>query len=261
MKITVYISNIIIAISAAMIVASCGASRSASTATTKSVGGSTVSSNQSISISSGLPVQSQALLREASGWLGTPYKYGGNDRGGVDCSGLVKNVYDAALSISMPRNSKAQSDYCTPARKEDLIPGDLLFFATGSGRDVSHVGIFIGDNRMIHSSTSRGVIISDINSDYYMRTYKGSGRVEKYHAMIDTKNLKIPSTTTPTTSPRTTTAPLTKSTLTISLDDYVAAVHPSDSIRTSTEISTADARESVLNSIIEQKLDSIYCDR
>lgn len=68
------------------------------------------------------------------------------------------------------------------------MPGDLLFFSTSGSRDkVSHVGIYIGDNRMIHSSTSKGVIISDIDAAYYQRTFACAGYVEKYHAMIDGK--------------------------------------------------------------------------
>lgn len=132
-----------------------------------------------------LAPHSEALLSEARTWLGVPYKFGGNDRKGVDCSGLVLQVYKDALGIPLPRNSREQSDYCTSIAKGSLIPGDLIFFATGKDRDrVSHVGIFVGDNLMIHASASKGVILSDINAPYYSRTYAGSGIVEQYHAML-----------------------------------------------------------------------------
>lgn len=132
-----------------------------------------------------LAPQSQALLSAAHTWLGVPYKYGGNDRKGVDCSGLVLQVYKDALGIPLPRNSAEQRDYCTAIAKGSLIPGDLIFFATGKDKNrVSHVGIFIGDNLMIHASSSQGVILSDINSQYYARTYAGSGIVDQYHSMI-----------------------------------------------------------------------------
>jgi len=239
-------------------------------------GGDAVSKDQSISISSGLAPQSQALLKEARKWLGTPYKYGGTDKNGIDCSGLVMNIYRSALAINMPRNSKAQSDYCTPTPKNDLIPGDLLFFATSGGKKVSHVGIFIGDNRMIHSSASKGVIISDINASYYTRTFAGSGRVEQYHAMISSGGSKKAPPRSPTvngtqsmtlddfisatsTAQNTTktvnTAPKTVSTTKTA--SKISVVNPADSTITK-ELSTEDARASVLNSIIEQKLDSIY---
>lgn len=138
-----------------------------------------------------LAPQSQALLSAAHTWLGVPYKYGGNDRKGVDCSGLVVQVYKDALGIPLPRTSREQRDHCTSIAKGSLIPGDLIFFATGKKSDqVSHVGIFIGDNLMIHASSSKGVILSDINSSYYSRTYAGSGLVDQYHSMIGDRKRK-----------------------------------------------------------------------
>jgi len=132
-----------------------------------------------------LAPQSQAVLSAAHTWLGVPYKYGGNDRKGIDCSGLVLQVYKDALGIPLPRTSREQHDYCTAITKGSLIPGDLIFFATGKNKNrISHVGIFIGDNMMIHASSSKGVILSDINSQYYTRTYAGSGIVDQYHSMI-----------------------------------------------------------------------------
>lgn len=125
-----------------------------------------------------------SLLREAESWLGTPYKYGGTDRDGVDCSGFVLRVYKDALGISLPRNSRAQRDFCPWTDMASLYPGDLLFFSSDTERDhVTHVGIFVGDNQMIHASTSRGVIVTDITTAYYKRNYMGGGIVEQYHAM------------------------------------------------------------------------------
>lgn len=259
---------IIISFLAALTIASCGSTRNTATLVKKSQvgksGGDAVSKNQAVNIPAGLAPQSQALLKEARGWLGTPYKYGGADKSGVDCSGLVMSIYNTALAIKMPRNSKAQSDYCTPTPKENLIPGDLLFFATNGGNRVSHVGIFIGDNRMIHSSTSKGVIVSDITADYYIRTFAGSGRVEQYHAMIvpNKNNEKARNTGKTETTP----IQLTKEKQSITLDEFISstgktvisAINPADSANTARGISTEDARASVLNSIIEQKLDSIY---
>lgn len=127
----------------------------------------------------------KALIREAESWLGTPYKYGGTDRDGVDCSGLVLRVYKDALGIGLPRNSRAQRDFCPWVASDALYPGDLLFFSSDSNRDrVTHVGIFVGDNRMIHASSSSGVIVTDITSSYYKRNYMGGGQVEQYHAML-----------------------------------------------------------------------------
>lgn len=133
----------------------------------------------------GMAPQSAALVDKALSWIGTPYRYGGNDRNGIDCSGLVLRVYKDALGIPLPRSSREQRDYCTSVSKDRLVPGDLIFFATGKNRKtVSHVGIFVGDNQMIHASASKGVIVSDITTPYYSRTYVGSGIVDSYHAML-----------------------------------------------------------------------------
>ena len=167
---------------AAVILTACGSSKSTgSTGSYKPVELSWPSGSKTAAMAP----QSQALLSAAHEWLGVPYRYGGNDRKGVDCSGLVLQVYKDALGIKLPRNSREQHDYCTAIAKGNLTPGDLIFFATGKDKKrVSHVGIFIGDNLMIHASASKGVILSDINSQYYARTYAGSGIVDQYHAML-----------------------------------------------------------------------------
>lgn len=177
------VTHLFIVSVAAVILTACGSSRSTgSTGSYKPVELSWPSKSETAAMAP----QSQALLSAAHEWLGVPYRYGGNDRKGIDCSGLVLQVYKDALDIKLPRNSREQHDYCTAIAKGSLIPGDLIFFATGKDKKrVSHVGIFVGDNLMIHASASKGVILSDINSQYYSRTYVGSGIVDQYHAMLD----------------------------------------------------------------------------
>lgn len=118
-----------------------------------------------------------ALIDEASRWLGVPYKYAGNDKKGVDCSGLTSQVFFKTLNVKLPRSSREQQQWCINVRKENLQPGDLVFFATGSDRKrVSHVGIYIGNGDIIHASSSRGVIISNLGENYYLKRYHSSGR-------------------------------------------------------------------------------------
>lgn len=122
--------------------------------------------------------QINALISEATRWLGVPYRYAGNDMNGVDCSGLTSQVYLKSLKVKMPRNSREQQRWCLVVEKNELIPGDLVFFATGSDKNrVSHVGIYIGNGDIIHAS-SRGVIISSLNEKYYLTRYHSSGRPE-----------------------------------------------------------------------------------
>lgn len=134
-----------------------------------------------------------ALLAEADKWIGTPYLWGGNDRNGVDCSGFVTQIYLKALGIKLPRTSKTQHEYCTPVDRNKLQPGDLVFFATTKTHDrVSHVGMYIGDGMMVHSSSSRGVVISGLNENYYTRTFFGAGRVEQFYAMVNNARTDTP---------------------------------------------------------------------
>lgn len=120
------------------------------------------------------------VLDEAYGMLGTRYRHGGNSRSGVDCSGLTCIAFERGAGIKLPRNSAEQRDFCRVIRRDELIPGDLVFFSSRVGGDrINHVAIYVGDNSIIHSTSSRGVIVSDLD-DYYWRTHFSScGRVLK----------------------------------------------------------------------------------
>ncbi len=122
---------------------------------------------------------SKKIVKEAQGWLGTPYGYGRAEKGvACDCSGMVMSVYEKVTGIKLPRNSAKQQEFCKKLKKKDVKVGDLCFFATGKDPDkVSHVGIMVDEKNFIHASTSKGVGISDINQPYYIRTFKGYGRV------------------------------------------------------------------------------------
>lgn len=120
-----------------------------------------------------------SLVSCAREWLGTPYRYGGNDRKGVDCSGLTCNVFERVAGIKLPRDSRSQSEYCLSVRRSDMQPGDLVFFVNKSGGSrINHVGLYVGDGRMIHASSSRGVMESSITDGYWHDRYYCSGRVE-----------------------------------------------------------------------------------
>lgn len=174
----------------------CGSSRHVSAKRVSSVGaavsgkGSGASgASQRIDVLGSLPAEPRRLLEEARRWMGTSYRYGGSTRSGVDCSGLTSQIFVNALQIKLPRSSAQQSEYCRRIDRSELMEGDLVFFRTGS-KGVSHVGMYVGDGRIIHSSTSRGVIVSSLDESYYRRTYHSSGRVERYYAMISGKTGK-----------------------------------------------------------------------
>lgn len=119
------------------------------------------------------------IISEAMTWLGTPYAYAGSEKGeGTDCSGMVMKVYEDVTGCKLPRNSAKQAEFCLKLEPKDVEVGDLVFFATGKDpHKISHVGIVIDDRTFIHASTSKGVVISEIYTPYYKRTFRMFGRV------------------------------------------------------------------------------------
>lgn len=119
------------------------------------------------------------LYEELKRWLGTPYAYGGHTLGqGTDCSGLVMEVYTTVYGIKVHRNSaKMLEENCQPINLEDLKEGDLVFFITSSDGHVSHVGIYLKDNKFVHASSSRGVVVDDLRQNYYATHFHTAARV------------------------------------------------------------------------------------
>lgn len=120
------------------------------------------------------------LLVESSQWIGVPYRAGGNTMKGTDCSGLTYNIYKKVYRKHLKRNSEQQrKENCRKVSKHKLQEGDLVFFHNGRNkRTASHVGIYLKDNRFIHASTSRGVIVSRLDEPYYRRVWMQGGRVK-----------------------------------------------------------------------------------
>lgn len=120
----------------------------------------------------------KAVIKEARKWLGVPYRYGGNTMDGVDCSGMVVQVFLKAIGVKLPRTCMAQSEYGKEIGTDDIMTGDLVFFATGKDPErISHVGIMIDKDNFIHASSTKGVTVSKLSSAYYQRTFRKIGRV------------------------------------------------------------------------------------
>jgi len=100
-------------------------------------------------------------------WYGTPYKYGGNNQNGIDCSGFTNVLYKEIYKIQIPRVSKDIAENVKRKYTEDLKEGDLVFFSFGKTGTVNHVGIYLHNNMFVHASTSKGVIISNLTESYY----------------------------------------------------------------------------------------------
>jgi len=121
----------------------------------------------------------EEVLFAALGLVGTPYRYGGNTPdGGFDCSGLIGYVYSGAAGMSLPRTTRAMSTLGVNIARSALQPGDLLFFATSGGRQVSHAAIYVGEGRFVHAPSSGGTVRLDNLSDrYWQKSYLSAKRV------------------------------------------------------------------------------------
>lgn len=133
-----------------------------------------------------LPKERRLLLEEANTWLGTPYEYARADKGrGTDCSGMVMSVYLQALEIKLPRNSRKQAEFCKTIPREKAVAGDLVFFATGKDPSrISHVGMLVDKEQFIHASSSKGVVVSSLDSPYYSKRIICFGRVPALERMM-----------------------------------------------------------------------------
>lgn len=116
------------------------------------------------------------LLAQAKRWLGIRYVYGGESPTGFDCSGFTLYVYRTA-GVMLPHNALEQARLGTSVSRNELVPGDLIFFMTCGSTFINHVGIYIGDGLFIHASSGRGyVTISSLTEGYYLQHYAGASR-------------------------------------------------------------------------------------
>lgn len=118
------------------------------------------------------------LIHLVDDWYGTPYSIGGSTMDGIDCSAFSRMLLDSVYGEEIPRTAQEQYDHCKHIKKDKLKEGDLVFFHTTHGSYITHVGVYLQNNKFIHASSSRGVMISDLNDDYWRKTYRASGRVK-----------------------------------------------------------------------------------
>lgn len=118
----------------------------------------------------------QKLYDTLCTWFGTPYRYAGKSMNGIDCSGFVNIIYQKVYGILLSGNSLNLYNGVHRLKKSNLQEGDLVFFKT-QRKCVSHVGLYLGENKFVHSSRSNGVMVSDLDDLYYKKRFAGGGRV------------------------------------------------------------------------------------
>ncbi|MEW6696692.1 MAG: C40 family peptidase [Bacillota bacterium] len=126
-------------------------------------------------VSRGIVDRSMTVLDYAKQYIGVRYRSGGESPKGFDCSGYVRYVYKN-FGIDLVHTAAGQYRAGTAIKREELRPGDLVFFNTG-GRGINHSGIYIGNNQFIHASSSRGIRIDSLYDSYWKPRYRGANRI------------------------------------------------------------------------------------
>jgi murein DD-endopeptidase / murein LD-carboxypeptidase len=110
-------------------------------------------------------------------WYGVPYKYGGKNKSGIDCSNFTATLYSNVYSKSITGTSSSLFNQCKVISKDHLKEGDLLFFKI-DGDAISHIGIYLQNNKFVHATTKKGVMINDLDEAYYKKYYYKAGRMK-----------------------------------------------------------------------------------
>jgi lipoprotein Spr len=122
-------------------------------------------------------IKNTALYQFINHWYGVPYKYGGKDKKGIDCSGLTAMLYNQVYHMTITPSTKALINEVKKIKTSDLKEGDLVFFNIKSST-ASHVGVYLQNQKFVHASSSKGVMISDLNETYFKKNFYSAGRVK-----------------------------------------------------------------------------------
>ena len=110
-------------------------------------------------------------------WSGVPYKYGGKNKKGIDCSGFASVLYKEVFGKELSGPSASISKQCRKISINELREGDLVFFKIDS-KEISHIGVYLQNNKFVHATTKAGVMIDDLNEEYYRNYFETAGRIK-----------------------------------------------------------------------------------
>ena len=130
-------------------------------------------------------VKNTKMFEFIDDWYGTPYRLGGTTKKGVDCSAFSQFLFSSVYGFSIPRTAREQYNLTNRISRTQLTEGDLIFFNTRGG--ISHVGVYLQNNKFVHASTSGGVMISDIFDEYWAKKFVGVGRLKDRESVVTTK--------------------------------------------------------------------------
>ena len=123
-------------------------------------------------------LDNEKLYRFIDSWMGVPHRTGGMDKRGVDCSGFTSLLEQEIYDRSLPRIARLMAELVKRKYEKDLEEGDLVFFDF-NGQKFSHVGVYLHNNKFVHASTSKGVIISDLKDEWYYKYFSRAGSAVK----------------------------------------------------------------------------------
>jgi cell wall-associated NlpC family hydrolase len=121
--------------------------------------------------------ESWQLAETVARWIGTPYRYGRNSKKGTDCSGFVTSIYKEVYGIKLSRSSQSMYKDVKRINKDEMQTGDLVFFRRSPKQPIFHVGIYLKNNKFIHSAINGGVKVSSLQEPYYRNYFYAAGRV------------------------------------------------------------------------------------
>ncbi|HET6227186.1 MAG TPA: NlpC/P60 family protein [Bacteroidia bacterium] len=122
-------------------------------------------------------IENVALYTLIDDWYGTNYKYGGCSKDGIDCSNFAGIIYQEIYKKKLTGSSAAIFNQCIPVKKDELQEGDLLFFKIEKNT-ISHIGVYLQNNKFVHATTKKGVMINDLNETYYKTYFFKGGRTK-----------------------------------------------------------------------------------
>jgi cell wall-associated NlpC family hydrolase len=151
-----------------------------------------VASQLASSMSSTVVDGTETLIDNAMQLIGVRYRWGGNTpQSGLDCSGFVRYVFNDTFGFLLPRKSAQMSKVGMEVGKEELRPGDLVFFNT-MRHAFSHVGIYVGDNKFIHApSRGKSIRVDDMTKVYWEKRYNGARRMEGFDSMTEEQRIQL----------------------------------------------------------------------